>query len=595
MLRQPWIALPAALLLAQGPAHTQRLRVADIGARGEWTAVVAGGGSVELAGGSTATLKSPLSTSVAFLQRTVPLEGDYSVQVVVQGVRSDRTGGVFVGVCNAPMPRRGDTGAACDAQAKAYWYPYGWFGTGAGDHALVTLRAPRDHVCWDGTEWVNRWARTKAPTSPEAIYDVRITRSEGRYSLAVLNGEGHAVLAPPDVDADTLNGGLGPDTLVIGDPWRSHTAMELEVISVTINGEPADLGEAGRKIKSKQATFGDDQIKVTVGEPFTISSSHSHHNFPTLQQTSHRELAVAIWASPDASLEAKDCRVAVARTRTAGKRWDDPVVFSGAHQGGHSWIRRKDGTCVWLSYFCRPVDGKTLNCNVGRSRDGREYEWSTGTVSFPEPIKPWTEGNAYMVFARSILEMGDGSLVATMYGYFEGDETYRCVLVRSTDGGERWEYHSTIAYEPQAPGEGCCEPVIARAADGDLVCMMRVNSGLPMWACRSRDNGRTWSRARELPGHATSVFPDMVLMSNGILAAAFGRPGAHIMFSVDGKGRRWTSRTTVYEPTNTDAYTAIREVGPGRLLYVYHESAADEAGKPVNLIRGVFVEVERRE
>ncbi len=349
---------------------------------------------------------------------------------------------------------------------------------------------------------------------------------------------------------------------------------------------------AGPLLVSAAHPSGDEQIQVTVGKPFTISSSKGHYNFPTLKQISEKESFVAVWASPDAALQPEDCKVACLWTQDGGRTWEKPVMFHGNELGGHSWIRRKDGTCVWLSYFCRPAGGEDftrLTCNVGHSSDGRSYSWSTGAVSLPKPAKKWASGNAYMVFARSILEMDDGSLLATMYGQLEGDAKYRCILVRSADGGETWDYYSTIAYRPDAPGEGCCEPVVVRTSAGELLCVMRVSSGLPMWSCRSKDDGRTWTRARPMPDDAVSVFPDAVLMSNGVLAVSFGRPGCHIMFSVNGRGLRWTSRTTIHEGTNTDAYTAIREVAPGRLLYVFHESLREGNG-----IRGVFVEVRRK-
>ncbi|NUQ64466.1 MAG: exo-alpha-sialidase [Pirellulales bacterium] len=341
-----------------------------------------------------------------------------------------------------------------------------------------------------------------------------------------------------------------------------------------------------------QTSEGVGGVEVAVGEPFTISSSTGHYNFPTLHQLSDKELFAAIWASPDDSLSPEHCNVACVWTHDGGRTWEKPVVFRGPKTGGHSWIRRKNGTCLWLSYFCRPAGEKDLaklTCNVGRSSDGRTYSWSTGTVSLPEPAKPWTKGNAYLMFARSILELDDGSLLATMYGQLEGDTKYRTILVRSTDGGDCWEYCSTVAYRPDAPGEGCCEPVVLRASAGDLFCVMRVNSGLPMWACRSKDEGRTWTRAEPMPDDAISVFPDAVLMSNGVLAVSCGRPGCHIVFSNDGSGLRWTPRTTIHKGTNTDAYTAIREVAPGRLLYVYHEAAGGQ-----NTIRGVYVDVNRK-
>jgi len=340
-----------------------------------------------------------------------------------------------------------------------------------------------------------------------------------------------------------------------------------------------------------QTPSGDGGIEVAVREPFTISSSTGHYNFPTLHRISEKELFAAIWASPDDSLPPEQCSMACVWTRDGGRTWEKPVIFRGPKIGGHSWVRRSSGTCLWLSYFCRPADKDLarLTCNVGRSSDGRTYSWSTGVVSLPKAAKPWTQGNAYLMFARSILELDNGSLLATMYGQLEGDTKYRSILVRSTDGGDRWHYYSTVAYRPDAPGEGCCEPVLSRTSARDLLCVMRVNSGLPMWSCRSTDEGLTWTRAAPMPGDAISVFPDAVLLSNGVLAVSCGRPGCHIVCSADGSGLRWAPRATIHKGANTDAYTAIREVAPGRLLYVYHEAAGGR-----NTIRGVYVDVKRK-
>lgn len=337
---------------------------------------------------------------------------------------------------------------------------------------------------------------------------------------------------------------------------------------------------------------GDEQIQVTVGRPVTLSASTGHYNFPTLQQIGPQHLFVKIWASPDAALGEKDIHEVGQWTEDGGGTWGKRVSFRGKEAGGHSWIRRKDGTCVWLSYFTRPIAEKQVSCNLGHSSDGRTYSWSAGKVTFPKAVKPWRAGNAYMVFARSILEMTDNSLLATMYGRFAEDKFDRSILVRSTDGGKTWGYYSTIARDERIGHLD--EPVLVRLASGELFCVMRNRSGVPMYSTRSKDHGRTFSPPRRLPAYAASVFPDMVLMSNGILALSFGRPGTHLMFAVDGKGRRWTSRTTIHAGTNTDAYTAIREVAPGRLLYIYQETMEAPDGKRENAIRGVFVDVTRK-
>lgn len=80
-----------------------------------------------------------------------------------------------------------------------------------------------------------------------------------------------------------------------------------------------------------------------------------------------------------------------------------------------------------------------------------------------------------------------------------------------------------------------------------------------------------------------SVDPDMTLMSHGVLACSYGRPGSNLMFSLDG-GRTWGHHTVITSERGFN-YTAIREVRPGRLLYV-HDAPR---------MRAVYVDVERLE
>ena len=356
--------------------------------------------------------------------------------------------------------------------------------------------------------------------------------------------------------------------------------------------------------------YGDDQIEVTLSEPFTIASAPPTFCFPTLHQLAPKSLLLAVWSAPDDWLKEEDRRQTLFYTEDGGTTWGKPLVKSGIESGGHSFVRRKDGTCIWLDFLTYRIDARTVSCSVGRSNDGKDFTWSKGVVQFPQDVLAWKNDTSLMMFCRSILELNDGSLLATMFGSFDADVSdkdksnlagirYRTVLVRSTDNGAHWDYYSTVAFSPDAPGDGYCEPVLGRTIDGNLLCVMRLGSNLPMQSCSSSDDGRTWSAPRVLPDDAVSVFPDMVLMGNGVLAMSFGRPGIYLMFSVDGRGERWTSRTTLYDdphwptPCSTCAYTALREVAPGRLLCVY--SFLENAIKPgaPSHIRGVFVDVKK--
>ena len=347
---------------------------------------------------------------------------------------------------------------------------------------------------------------------------------------------------------------------------------------------------------------GDDQIEVKVGKSFLISKSTGYHWFPTLKQVSLKQLFVNIWCTKDVILPSDKCCTAYCWTSNGGKTWE-PVVTQG--DAGHSWIRMKDGTCLWLSYHLMYRTEKECIINVGRSTDGKHYKWTEGTVNFaPHKISKQDYGTGSIVVSRSILERSDGSLLASMYGRFVGDKVYRSILMRSTDKGKTWQYFSTMGFEPKLWGEGLDEPCVVELANGDLFCIMRNDVCKPMYSVRSSDGGKTWTKPARLPSYAASVFPDLTLMSNGILACSFGRWGCKIMFSVDGKGEQWTKPTTILEVPKTDVwkgpttgYTAFREVTPGRLLYVYDIVPAGRFKLPpgkFNEIRGVFISVKKK-
>jgi hypothetical protein len=123
---------------------------------------------------------------------------------------------------------------------------------------------------------------------------------------------------------------------------------------------------------------------------------------------------------------------------------------------------------------------------------------------------------------------------------------------------------------------------------------------------RSSDDGLTWSRpSRTVVG----VDPELVLMSNGVLACSYGRvmpreqrgnitgaenPNAYfsvgnrIMFSID-RGRTWGDPVSLYEGPST-GYTGIEEVSPGELLFV-HDVAGKVQGGGVNKIKAIDIHV----
>ena len=350
----------------------------------------------------------------------------------------------------------------------------------------------------------------------------------------------------------------------------------------------------------------DDQIKVTVGQPFTIASARPTFIEPHLYQlgTDPVRMFCVVWSMPDDWMALADRKQTVFYTQNGGQTWGQPTVLSGLASGGKSSIRLNRGTSLWLGYFTDATpDPRTVSVGVGRSSDGgKKFTWTKGNVTFPRKVLPW-KNTAHMSFSRSIIQLSDDSLLATMFGQFASDPKYRSVLVRSTDGGTNWNYYSTIAYASNAPGEGYCEPVIQRTSDGNLLAVMRLGSFLTMQSARSTDDGRTWSVPSLMPDAAKSVEPDLCLMANGILAMSYGRHGDQIMFSLDGNGKTWTTPTTIYRDTffkqgdtflhTTYGYTSIKEISAGRLLYVYDFDPEGLNAGSTSYIKGVYVDVAR--
>lgn len=205
----------------------------------------------------------------------------------------------------------------------------------------------------------------------------------------------------------------------------------------------------------------------------------------------------------------------------------------------------------------------------------------------------------------SVIELPEGDLLASMYGYFEvdtvpvatstgepkKDRKCRTFVVKSTDGGATWDYLATVAYNPQLDEEGFCEPSMVVLANNQILCVMRA--GAEIYQCRSSDWGRTWNEPEPLG--ISGVEPHLCLTDSGILACAYGRPGTHVIFDATGTGEVWGARLTAFDGSS-NGHTSLEEIAPGVLLCVYDAQnfVEQEGAAPVNCIRGAFITVERK-
>ena len=240
----------------------------------------------------------------------------------------------------------------------------------------------------------------------------------------------------------------------------------------------------------------------------------------------------------------------------------------------------EDGSVIAISRLSiENKDGTFIK--IYRSND-KAASWSGPEFIpvFGPPIDRY-EANPYIIFHRSIKTLKSGAVLVSAYTRFKGDPRDRVVFYKTDDGFKSLYYYSTAVCDPgnESP-HGINESVMEYSQDNKLVCVSRTNGYLPMVYTISSNEGATWGDYEDIG--SDGVDPDMVRMSNGLLACSYGRPGVFVMFSEDGK--YWNNRTCIYnhpyelfglsyrekwDHEHTCGYTSLREVSPGKLLLAY--------------------------
>ena len=255
---------------------------------------------------------------------------------------------------------------------------------------------------------------------------------------------------------------------------------------------------------------------------------------------------------------------------------------SGTHNFGVGGEQLSDGTVMGLTYRCLPTkkdDGWYLCERSILNNDGRTFRKDQARFFVPEAKPAMGHGpHKGPLFMRSIIERKDGSLVALMAGWFKSDTALcpygrgrpysRTYVCESSDGGETWQYLTTIGYD-ELGSEGYNEGSMRRLANGEWLAVLRTGSEKDfkchdnpiMWSV-SRDEGRTWSEPQRTG--VEGAYPSLAVLSDGLLVMSYGRPGAMLVFSHD-DGRTWTEQTVV-DTTPYSGYTDVVELSRGLLL-----------------------------
>lgn len=250
-------------------------------------------------------------------------------------------------------------------------------------------------------------------------------------------------------------------------------------------------------------------------------------------------------------------------------------------------------------------------------------DWPAAVDAIPNP-QPKTNWHRVIDFTGSYLRVGN-ELLATVYWHAHGGKFLQLSLASSKDGGHTWRHHADVAtaenaLPPQSEwkrrAEGPDESSMIRLADGRLMIVFRVGEMTP-WHLRraySSDNGRTWTKADELP--AWSVEPELQRLANGTIALSTGRPGLHLWLTTDPKAAAdsWQDvdiaplhNAMVADPNahlnplhadkpeggwNTTSYTGLVQVAPNKLLLLYDRDPEGAPKGPEDVTRLYVMPIE---
>ncbi|MGM0491579.1 MAG: sialidase family protein [Armatimonadota bacterium] len=402
----------------------------------------------------------------------------------------------------------------------------------------------------------------------------------------------------PEAQKASLTGGAFADnTPPDSDPADGKLRVELTTDGWRPGVHNFTLQAASGFAPAQALAYRDFAVTILPDEPrFTVEFEHDQH----LREGTHFSNMI----SP-----AEGEAIAYNRiTRDGGFTWG---TLEGRSIPSPNLLA--DGTVMGMPPRSKPIEGRpgyfTIPLHI--STDSGRTVTETVDAELHVPDATSGVGHAFApgpIFFRSIVQMPDGSLLATFYGWFEGDESpvpgqkdsfrYRTWLMRSEDGGRHWEYHATVAYDPEIGTEGYCEPVMKLLPDGTLICLLRTGGDNrpyhldnPLMVAWSEDGGLTWTEP--IRTGFEGVAPDLVVMEDGTLACSTGRPGAWLLLSND-NGRTWSDAFSI-NAERYSGYTGACEVEPGVLLIGYGAMnwLNPETGERENSLRTVRAKVRR--
>ena len=225
-----------------------------------------------------------------------------------------------------------------------------------------------------------------------------------------------------------------------------------------------------------------------------------------------------------------------------------------AEWGDWTWAYKTQG---WLGTF------------VLRSTDGGA-SWG---APIPVNVRPLKHGGCRL----GCWQLPSGSILMGLYGRIQGyeeegeGESTRSALMRSDDGGENWEYFSTLAYDPASIVD-YEEPALVRLRDGRLVCFMRTHvnpssDARCMVMTVSDDEGFSWTPPKwtkiwGFPAELIALQDGRYLMVYGYRRAPYG-----VRAVVSDDGVTWdVAREFTIREGGLPTYSVEAKPGSSRML-----------------------------
>lgn len=331
------------------------------------------------------------------------------------------------------------------------------------------------------------------------------------------------------------------------------------------------------------ATVEKSPLKITISEPWPLNVEEKNtESRPYLYDMGEGLLLMSNAQGADSLLEPYGVR----RSTDAGKTWQ---VVTGLHQNVDSpqeLVRLADGRILGPSRWTHlQPDGTLKGKTTVLDARAETFTMHDSTVSIPAEFMPAKSGEV-LIFERQIWAEKDASITAVAWSRRfsiklpngRGFPERHTHLLRSTDLGKTWIHLAHVG-----PGG---EPAVVRLSDREWLAVTRPDAHMSNFLQhRSLDGGKTWKFERTL--EEGSVMPDLVLMNNGVLACSYGRPVSNLMFSLDG-GRTWRDHRVISDRANFN-YTAIREISPGRLLYMHDGQIPGTLAR----INSLYIDVEK--